>query len=175
MFIGALGDRRKGFDTLFDAWVKLCRQSIWNADLVVVGRGAELPVWIARAKSEGLAERIRFLGFRSDVPDLLRAANLLAAPTRYEAYGLGVHEALCCGLPAVVSASAGVAEQYPDSCADLLLPDPDDTADLAVKLERALLNRDAMQPAIDALSARLRNWSWDDMSAEMVRLIELTN
>ena len=34
-------------------------------------------------------------------------------PARYEAYGLAVHEALCRGLPALVSASAGVAERYP--------------------------------------------------------------
>ncbi|MDK2408772.1 glycosyltransferase [Aphanizomenon sp. PH219] len=54
---------------------------------------------------------INFLGFRADVPNLLRAADCLVAPTRYEAYDLGVHEALCCGLPAIVSADAGVDER----------------------------------------------------------------
>ena len=34
-------------------------------------------------------------------------------PARYEAYGLGVHEAICRGLPAIVSAGAGIAELYP--------------------------------------------------------------
>ena len=37
MFIGALGDRRKGFDTLFAAWQKLCGMGSWDADLVVIG------------------------------------------------------------------------------------------------------------------------------------------
>ncbi|MCE9531237.1 MAG: glycosyltransferase family 4 protein, partial [Planctomycetes bacterium] len=121
IFVGALGDRRKGFDTLFDAWIRLSKKAAWNALLVVVGRGVELPIWQARANAAGLGEQIRFLGFRTDVPDLLHAANLLVAPTRYEAYGLGVHEALCCGIPAITSASAGVAEQYPGDASDLLL------------------------------------------------------
>ena len=39
-FVGALGDRRKGFDTLFEAWRWLARDPGWDARLVVVGRGA---------------------------------------------------------------------------------------------------------------------------------------
>jgi glycosyltransferase involved in cell wall biosynthesis len=35
VFIGALGDRRKGFDTLFSAWQQLCADANWDADLVV--------------------------------------------------------------------------------------------------------------------------------------------
>jgi glycosyltransferase involved in cell wall biosynthesis len=161
VFIGALGDRRKGFDTLHDAWVRLCKQPSWDAVLAVVGRGAELPAWVARTESAGLSDRVRFLGFRSDVPDLLRAADALVSPTRYEAYGLGVHEALCCGLPAIVSATAGVAERYPPDLADLLLPDPDDAADLAARLRRwrSEMPRDRVQP----LSAQLRSHTWDDM------------
>src|SRR5205085_319238 len=53
-FVGALGDRRKGFDTLFDAWVRLCRRQNWDADLFVVGWGAELPDWQRRAREAGL-------------------------------------------------------------------------------------------------------------------------
>jgi glycosyltransferase involved in cell wall biosynthesis len=174
IFIGALGDRRKGFDTLFDAWARLCGRSDWNADLAVIGRGAELPAWQARADAQGLGKRIHFLGFRTDVPDLLRAANLLVSPTRYEAYGLGVHEALCCGLPAVVSASAGVAEQYAAGCHELLLPDPDDAADLAQRIETALRDDERLRPQIDVLSARLRSRTWNDMAAEIVGIIEAT-
>ena len=129
-FVGALGDRRKGFDTLFAAWSSLCRDPGWECDLVVIGRGAELPLWQKRAQDDGIQERIKFLGFRGDVPDVLAACDALVAPTRYEAYGLGVQEALCSGLPALVSASAGVAERYPPALAELLLDDPDDVRGL---------------------------------------------
>ena len=39
-FVGALGDRRKAFDTVFAAWVRLCSDPHWDADLVVAGSGA---------------------------------------------------------------------------------------------------------------------------------------
>jgi glycosyltransferase involved in cell wall biosynthesis len=136
-FIGALGDRRKGFDTLFCAWRALSARRDWDPMLAVIGTGRELPAWRERARVCGLDRSIRFMGFRADVPELLRAADVLVAPTRYEAYGLGVHEALCCGLPAIVTRSAGVAEQYPPELgSQLLLSDPDDpeALDLRAKL-----------------------------------------
>ncbi len=126
LFVGGLGDRRKGFDTLYEEpGRRHCRDSSWRADLVVVGSGGERLHWEARAIAEGLADRIRFLGFRRDVPDLLQASDAHVLPSRYEGYSLITHEALCSGLSAYVSASAGIAERYPPDLADLLIPDPD--------------------------------------------------
>jgi len=171
IFIGALGDRRKGFDTLFSAWSQHCKRTK-DAFLVVVGRGAELAKWQSRAAEAGRTDGIAFLGFRSDVPDLLRAADLLIAPTRYEAYGLGVHEALCCDLPAITSATAGVAEQYTGACIDWLLPDPEDTRDLAVRIDQLI---EKPQHAADdrrQLGQRLRDWTWDRMSESILSAID---
>src|SRR5260221_4199079 len=69
IFIGALGDRRKGFDVLFQAWHRLCADSNWDVDLVVVGAGAELASWQSRAAGDPLLKaRIGFLGVRREVP-----------------------------------------------------------------------------------------------------------
>lgn len=171
LFMGGLGDRRKGFDTLFLTWSQLCKQSDWNAMLVVIGRGAELPQWQERTRDDGLVDRIRYLGLRSDVPDLLRAADALISPTRYDAYGLGVHEALCCGLPAIVSASAGVAERYPADLAEFLLPDPDDATDLAARLRYWHDHRCVVRERFRPLRDQLRAYSWDDMSRAFLNAI----
>jgi glycosyltransferase involved in cell wall biosynthesis len=171
VFIGALGDRRKGFDTLFAAWQQLCGDPRWDGDLVAIGRGAELSLWQQRAVQAGLESRIQFLGFRSDVPDILRAADCLVAPTRYEAYGLGVHEALCCGLPAIVSANAGVAERYPETLKDLLLPNPDDAVDLVHKLKKWRSPQEDYQRLVFSLSEELRNYTWDDMAKNILTAI----
>jgi glycosyltransferase involved in cell wall biosynthesis len=171
VFIGALGDRRKGFDTLFAAWQQLCGDPRWDGDLVAIGRGAELSLWQQRAVQAGLESRIQFLGFRSDVPDILRAADCLVAPTRYEAYGLGVHEALCCGLPAIVSANAGVAERYPETLKDLLLPNPDDAVDLVHKLKKWRSPQEDYQKLVFSLSEELRNYTWDDMAKNILTAI----
>lgn len=166
LFIGGLGDRRKGFDTLYQAWSTLCREPSWPADLVVVGSGAEQPRWEGRAKVEGLADRVRFLGFRRDVPDLLRAADAHVLPSRYEGYSLITHEALCCGLPAYVSASAGIAERYPASLADLLIPDPDDVPGLVERLRGWGDLARRIGPSLAGFGESLRQQTWDDMAAK---------
>lgn len=172
LFVGALGDRRKGFDTVFEAWRSVCRRTDWDAQLLVAGSGAELAGWRARASTDGTAGRITFLGYRTDVADLMAAADLIVHPARYEAYGLAVHEALCCGVPAIVSACAGVVERMPESLAGLLIHDAESADDLAARLvywrDRALDLRECARRA----GAMLRTRSWDDMSREIAGTAE---
>jgi glycosyltransferase involved in cell wall biosynthesis len=169
-FVGSLGDARKGFDTLYEAWRRLARDPGWDARLIVVGAGATLPAWRSRVDAEGLADSIRFLGFRDDVPRVLAACDLLVSPTRYEAYGLNVQEALCCGLPAIVSAGAGVAERYPEALRPLLLPDPDDAADLAARIAAWRAGSGPVREAVADLGRALRGRGWDRCAAEIVAL-----
>ena len=170
-FVGALGDRRKGFDVLFDAWRQLCARSDWDAVLLVVGRGAELDAWRRRTEQEGLSGRIRFLGFRDDVPRLLRGCDALVSPTRYEAYGLGVQEALCTGLPAVVSARAGVAERFPPELRELLLEDPESPAELRALLERWRGRLSELSGRALALSGTLRAYTWETMGERFLAAV----
>jgi glycosyltransferase involved in cell wall biosynthesis len=173
LFVGALGDRRKGFDTLFAAWCDLCRSPDWDAQLLVVGSGAERRAWQARAARNGkVADRMVFLGYRTDVPALIAAADLVVHPARYEAYGLAVHEALCCGVPALVSASAGVAERFPDDLRPLLLDEVDSAAELTTRLRTWRASRDRFRECAMAFSGALASRTWDDMSREFVAMVE---
>jgi glycosyltransferase involved in cell wall biosynthesis len=167
LFVGALGDRRKGFDTLFDGWRMLCERSDWDVDLVVAGRGAELAAWQERAGQVLPAGRIRFLGFRRDMPLVLAACDLLIHPARYEAYGLAVHEALCRGVPALVSARAGVAERYPTELASLLLGDPESAEELVERLLSWRGDSD-VRSRVASFASELRARSWDQMACEIV-------
>ena len=166
-FVGALGDRRKGFDTLFDAWRARVRAGGWDARLVAMGAGAELEAWRARARAEGMEDSVHLLGFRPDVPLLLAGCDGLVSPTRYEAYGLGVQEALCCALPTLVSASAGVAERYPQGLRGLLLEDPDSSEELSDALRRWRDGRAGMAAALRDFSATLCARTWDHMAEEL--------
>jgi glycosyltransferase involved in cell wall biosynthesis len=167
LFVGALGDRRKGFDTLFDAWRQLCDRADWDVDLVVAGMGAELAAWQARADRMLPVGRVRFLGFRRDMPLVLAACDLLIHPARYEAYGLAVHEALCRGVPALVSSSAGIAERYPTDLKSLLLDDPESTDELMQHLIAWRGNRE-LPSRVAAFATELRARSWDQMACEIV-------
>jgi glycosyltransferase involved in cell wall biosynthesis len=172
-FVGALGDRRKGFDTLFAALASLAaNEPGWDGVLLVAGAGGELQAWQSRAAKAGLERRIRFLGFQDDVRRVLWAADAVVAPTRYEAFGLAVQEALCCGIPAVVSRSAGVAERIPAPLDALLLADPDDAEELARRLLAWRREMESHRAAALELSAALRAWTWDEMAARIVDIVE---
>jgi glycosyltransferase involved in cell wall biosynthesis len=172
LFVGALGDRRKGFDTLFAAWAALCRDRWWDVDLVVAGTGRALPHWRQLAQAAGLCGRIRFLGFREDVPTLAAASDVVVHPARYEAYGLGVHEALTAGVPALVSAGAGVAERYPADLAPLVIRDPEDARALAEQLRGWRRDLEAWRARVLPFAAALGRRTWSDMSKEIVTLAE---
>ncbi len=171
-FVGALGDRRKAFDTLFQAWTELCRRATWDADLFVVGSGAERPEWQRRAREAGLSTRIRFAGYRQDIPEVFAAFDALVHPSRYEAYGLSVHEAICRGVPALVSASAGVAERYPSDLSDLLIANPNDPRELVERLIRWRTGCETFRSLAVPFSERLRARTWDAMAAEIAELVE---
>ena len=164
VFVGALGDRRKGFDTLFQAWKNAASDVTAGTTLIVIGSGAELPYWQKLVAEERLGESIRFLGFRRDVPAILRASDGFAAPTRYEAFGLAVQEALCCGLPAVVSRSAGVAERYPSGMDDLLLNDPENVPELTARLENLIRHCSHWTAITRQLASSLREYTWEMMA-----------
>jgi hypothetical protein len=173
LFLGGLGhDERKGFDTLWRVWAALCADPAWDADLLVAGAGAASGQWEARIAAAGLTRRVRLLGFTDRVFDLLAAADLLVSPVRYEPYGLNVQEAVCRGVPALVSARAGVVEQFPPDLAEMVLPDPDDAGGLAVRLRRWRADVDGWRRRFAPLGAALRARGWDTMAAEIVALAE---
>ena len=172
VFVGALGDTRKGFDTLYAAWRDLCRDPGWDANLAAVGAGAGLPALRERAVADGLASRVYFLGFRTDVPCILAAADLMVHPARYEPYGMGVHEALCRGLPAIVSAAAGVSERYPPDLTDLILADPESPTELAARLRYWRANAESLATRVRPLADELRSHTWTDMAREIVAAVE---
>src|SRR5579885_280713 len=169
LFVGALGqDFNKGFDVLFSAWQRLCARPQWDADLAVAGGGRALELWRGRVVQSRLDHRIRLLGFVDRIPEVLAAADLLVSPVRYEAYGLNVHEAICCGVPAMVTRTAGVAERYPAELQPLLIEDPEDVDALVAKLLRWRMARDYWREKIVPFSEQLRSYTLDDMAKRMV-------
>jgi glycosyltransferase involved in cell wall biosynthesis len=83
-----------------------------------------------------------------------------------------VHEALCCGLPAIVSAIAGVAERYPAHLSNLLLCDPEDSLELVAKLRNWREAANKYRELVSSFSEKLRSYTWDEMAASILEKIE---
>ncbi len=164
-FVGALGyEARKGIDLLLDAWAQL-RAAGWTASLVVAGPG-RTDVWERRAR--GLGGSVRFVGHIDDVGTLLDAADVLVSPVRYEAYGLAAHEAICRGVPVIITATAGVAERLSADLEDLLLPDPPTAGTVAERLRRWAERPERWRLCLEPVSAALRAYQDREMAARVV-------
>jgi UDP-glucose:(heptosyl)LPS alpha-1,3-glucosyltransferase len=104
LFAGS-GFQRKGLDR---AIAGLARAGV-KAQLVVAGSGDARP-FRAQAESLGVAERVRFLGLRADLPALCAAADLFVLPTRYDPFANACLEAMAGGLPVATTLDNGAAE-----------------------------------------------------------------
>jgi len=155
---------QKGLDTLLDA---AAGPYPGEPLFVIAGGGPLEPELRARIRREGLP--VRLLGPRDDVPDLLRAADAVVVPSRWEGQPLAVQEALQAGLPVVATAVGGIPDLVGDAA--LLVPAGDAAAlrdairrllaepGLAARLAAAAAKRGAELPGErEAVAAVLRGY-----------------
>jgi glycosyltransferase involved in cell wall biosynthesis len=114
--------RQKGQDLLLDALAR-ARREVPALIVMLVGFSDATGhrVLEERARRAGVVDAVRFTGPVSDVAPYLRAADIFAFPSRYEAFGLALLEAMAAGLPAVASRAGGIVELATEESA-LLVP-----------------------------------------------------
>ena len=125
----------------------------------------------ALAAQTGVASRVHFLGFRRDIPDLMRAADFFVLPSRRDSCPLVLLEALASGLPAVVSRRVGTYDLVKSGECGVVIEDPEDSSALANALELLTQNadmRDKMAPKARAVAKR---HSWDKMALQYYDLL----
>jgi glycosyltransferase involved in cell wall biosynthesis len=93
--------------------------------LLLVG-GGELEHAVREQVTQlGLENRVRFLGVRADVADILRASDVFVLSSRWEGNPLSVMEAMAAGLPVVSTGVGGVPELVREGETGLLVPSED--------------------------------------------------
>ena len=109
--------RNKGFDVALRALALLP-----GAHLSIAGEGPERGALEALARALGVADRVAFLGWRSDIGPLLAAADIFVCSSRHEPLGNIVLEAWSAGRPVVAAASQGPGELITEGETGLLVP-----------------------------------------------------
>ncbi len=104
LVVGHVGrfNPQKNHAFLLDIFAALLKKEP-NAVLLLVGGGADMPKIQAKAQELGIAERVRFLGVRSDVADLMQAMDVFVFPSLYEGLPVTMVEAQASGLPCIIS------------------------------------------------------------------------
>jgi glycosyltransferase involved in cell wall biosynthesis len=88
----------------------------------MAGEGSLAEAARRRAERLGVAGRVRFLGVRADVAELLSACDIFALASDWEGSPLAVMEAMAAGLPVVATAVGGVPELVEDGVTGILAP-----------------------------------------------------
>ncbi len=110
-----------------------------DVDLLLVGDGPLRGDWEALVQRLGIVGRVRFLGVRSDVPDVLRAVDVFALTSVSEAASLTLLEAMASRLPVMVTAVGGNPAIVRNEVDGLLVP-RGDAPSAAAALLRILEN-----------------------------------
>jgi len=118
--IGSL-TRQKAQHLLLEAFAVGARL-VPDACLLIAGEGPLQADLEARRDALGLGDRVRFLGPRLDVPDLLEAADVFALSSEREGLPVTLLEALRAGRPAVATDVGGCAEILGDGACGVLVP-----------------------------------------------------
>jgi glycosyltransferase involved in cell wall biosynthesis len=132
--IGTIGrlDHQKGLDLLLRALAELP-----GAGLSIVGDGPERAELERLAAGLGVADRVRFEGWRADARRHLTAIDVFVLPSRFEGFPLAILEAMLAALPVVATSVGSVAESVADGDTGLLVA-PEDPVALAGALRRLL-------------------------------------
>lgn len=168
---------RKGFDLLISALT-----GVPDTELVIAG-GPERDQLVddqeairlrGIAAALGVSDRVRMVGrvSRTDMPALLRSADVVAATPWYEPFGLVPLEAMASGVPVIATAVGGLTDTVVDGVTGIHVPPR--RVDALRRALQSLLGSPALRQTLGAAGRQraVQRYSWERVVAETVRLYQ---
>jgi glycosyltransferase involved in cell wall biosynthesis len=165
LFVGDILTSRKNLDSILKALV-----NVPELHLAVAGKveGSPFP---QLAIALGLTERVHFLGFRSDVSEIMKATDFFVFPSRYEACTLVLLEAIASGLPVITASTAGGSEAITPDCG-IVLSDSEDTQALAEALTKLTSDQNLRIRMGNAARTIAEQHSWISIAQKYLEIFE---
>ena len=176
LIVGTVGELSevKGQEDFVRAASVIARE-IGDVEFLVVGEDASRS-GRNRARLEalvselGLRGRVHLVGRRADVAEILACLDVFVSPSRSEAFGLAIAEAMAAGACVVATATEGAREVVEDGMTGLLVPAGDTSALASVVVK--LLGDEGLRARLrDGARSRARElWSLERMVEETERV-----
>ena len=155
----------KGPDVLFEAMIHIWEKKN-NALLVYVGKGELEHMLKAETFSRGVEDRVVFLGWRSDIDDIIQLFDVFVLPSLNEGMGRVLVEAMAAAKPVVASDVGGVPDLVKHGLNGFLAR-PGDSRELSGYIEK-LLGDDRLRANMGAQGRKLaENYTVDKMVAKI--------
>jgi glycosyltransferase involved in cell wall biosynthesis len=176
-FTAARFNNEKGYQYQLSAMEQLKKSEVWEKLYFVwAGRGLLLSKLQTIASQLNVTDKIRFLEKRTDIPDLLDAADIFVLPSQYEGMPLAIMEAMAKGKPVIASAVSGIPEELGDT--GKLLADPNINPQVTIQelvetIEKWTLNAELRHNIGKACKKRAEKMFQEErMYCEYLSLIE---
>lgn len=166
----SMGDliERKNYDTAIRA---LAEANEPKLHYFICGKGPEEEKLKALAESLGVANQIHFLGFRSDIKDLLAAADIFLFTTKQEGLPRSMMEAMASGLPCIASKIRGNTDLL-DGTEGGFLCEPTDVASYADKLKLLASDKTLREKMGKNNLITIQNFSTETVETEIRKIYE---
>jgi len=135
-------ERAKAYPNMIRAFAKAAGRGGQEVVLLICGRGSLEKEIRAEIRACGIEDRVKFLGVRRDIPDVLNAADGFVMSSYLEGLPMVLLQASSVGMPIVTTNAGGNAEVVIDGVNGLVVPPGDDDA-LARAMERVVSLPDA--------------------------------
>jgi glycosyltransferase involved in cell wall biosynthesis len=164
----------RGHDTVIESL-----RFVPNAELLIAesngaapSRDVEASRLTSLATRAGVADRVRFCGevAHSEMPALLRSADVVACLPRRESFGIVALQAMACGVPVVASAVGGLTDTIiPDVTGRLVTPNkPRECAEAILPLLKHPFTRRSLGAA--GRDRACSRYSWDRIAFDTARV-----
>ncbi len=149
--IGAIGvfDKCKGHIYLLQAIERIVSEGIKNIVCLVIGDGRERENLKGFVVNERLQDYIRFLGYRSDIPALLKSLDMVVMPSIQESFPRVPLEAMAMKVPVIATTVGGLPESIDDGKTGILVP-PGDVDSLCKAIKYLIENSELRKKMGDA-------------------------
>jgi glycosyltransferase involved in cell wall biosynthesis len=133
---------QKNYETTLDALAQLKDVPF---EYWILGTGELEAPLKAQVAQLGLGDKVKFLGFRNDIPQLLNQVDVFLLASHWEGLSLAMVEAMAAGLPVVVSDIPEAREAVSPTSGCGVLVNPNSADDIAAKLRSLLVNAELRQ------------------------------
>jgi len=168
LFSGDIRTPRKNLDTVLAALERLP-----DSVHLVVAADAKSSPFVGMATEKGIAHRVHFIGFRKDLPVVMRAVDAFVFPSRYEACALVLLEAAASGLPIITARSTGGSE-FLSRESGYFMDDPNDSEQLAEFMRNVAGSSDLREQMGKAARASAEKCSWKRVCGDYMELYAQT-
>ncbi len=118
----------------------------------------------------GLQDKVKFLGYVSDIPSLLKKGDIFLIPSQWEGFGLAAVEGMNASLPCVVGNVPGLGDLIKEDGEDAFLVAPSDENIIAQRLAQLIENKKFRHEMGKKAFARSLNFGVDTMIKDYIKL-----